>query len=260
MDGTPLPSKPTVLNPQPLGLAFTVKVLSLLSGGKDSVAATHVVKQHGWDVVGACSLVVTGDDSQMFHRPNARWAPLVAEAMGLPLFRGETQGEPEKELDDLEHLLDAAKTATGAEGVVSGAIASEYQRTRIERIGHRLGLKTFTPLWHKDRRAYVRSLLAGGFHVMMVAAATEGLGQGWLGRTFTSRALDDLERQSLRFRFDLAGEGGEYETLVTDGPGFQRPIEIVRGERHWHRDNGWYEIHEARLGDPGSGRRALLEE
>ncbi len=234
-----------------------VKTLVLLSGGKDSVVASHVAAQQGWELVGACSLVVTGEDSYMFHRPNARWTPLVAEALGLRHFLGETDGAKEHELADLEALLVEAKEATGAEAVVSGALASEYQRTRIERIGHAVGLKTFAPLWHKPRIPYVRSLVQGGFHVMMVAAATEGLGQGWLGRTFTERALVDLERQASRFRFDVAGEGGEYETLVTDGPGFERPIEIVSAKRHWRRDHGWYEIEEARLGEPHSGPAPL---
>lgn len=225
-----------------------VKVLALLSGGKDSVAAIHVARQWGWEVSGACILQVTGDDSYMFHRPNARWAPLLAEAMGVPAFIGETHGEKEKELDDLEALLRRAKEETGAEGVVSGALASEYQRTRIERIGHRIGLKTFTPLWHKEPSAYLRWLIDSRFHVHFVAVAAEGLGRGWLGRTLTDRALLTLERQAARHGIHVAGEGGEYETLVVDGPVFRRPLLVKGHETHWTRDSGTWEVTEATLG------------
>ncbi|MBW3582465.1 MAG: diphthine--ammonia ligase [Euryarchaeota archaeon] len=230
-----------------------MKVLALLSGGKDSVAALHIARLHGWDVVGACTLEVVGEDSHMFHRPNTRWTALLAEALEVPLFTGKTEGEQETELEDLGSLLRRARDETQADAVVSGAIASEYQRTRIERIGHRLGLKTFAPLWHKDPHAYVHSLIAARFHIHIVATATDGLGRGWLGRKLTRRALTTLERQAERFRFNIAGEGGEYETLVTDGPGFRRPLEVVSAEPHWHRDAGWWEITEARLGEPHDG-------
>lgn len=237
-----------------------MRVIVLLSGGKDSVAAAHVAAQHGWDVVGACVLQVVGEDSHMFHRPNARWAPLVAEAMGLPVFVRETQGVAEEELDDLEALLQQAKDATGADAVVSGALASEYQRTRIERIGERLGLKTFTPLWHKPPLAYMQGLVQARFHVRIVAVSAEGLGRGWLGRELNPRALVTLQRQAERFRFHLAGEGGEYETLVTDGPGFHRPIEIRGSQTHWQRDNGWWEVTDAALGPEQSVPAPLAEE
>lgn len=236
-----------------------MKVLALLSGGKDSVAAVHLARTTGWDVVGACTLEVVGADSHMFHRPNARWAPLVAEAMGLDVFTRKTEGEEEKELDDLEALLVEAKEATGADGVVSGALASEYQRTRIERIGDRIGLKTFTPLWHKEAETYMRSLIDGRFHVRFVAVAAEGLGRGWLGRELTPRAYAHLKHQAARYRLHITGEGGEYETLVTDGPGFRRPIEVGGHETHWHRDSGWWEIKDATLG-PEQDRPAPLHD
>lgn len=225
-----------------------MRVLSLLSGGKDSIAAIQVARGWGWDVVGACTLRVIGADSYMFHRPNARWAPMVAEAMGIRSFVGDTEGTKEVELDDLEALLVHARDETGAEAVVSGALASEYQRTRIERIGHKIGLKTFTPVWHKDRRSYLEWLLAARFHIRFVAVGAEGLGRGWLGRPLTPRALEELGHIATNQRIDLAGEGGEYETLVVNGPGFERPVLIGAATPHWTRDSGWWEIEEASLG------------
>jgi diphthine-ammonia ligase len=237
-----------------------VRVLSLLSGGKDSVAATYVAKSHGFEVVGACSLVVTGEDSHMFHRPNSRWAPLVAQAMGLRSFTRETQGEAEKELDDLAALLEDAKKQTDADGVVVGALGSEYQRTRVERIGHALDLKTFTPIWHKDPLEYMKWLIQARFHVRFVAVSAEGLGMGWLGRLLTPRAFEALCNQSQRFRFHLAGEGGEYETLVTNGPFFQRPLIVDEARTSWHRDHGTWDIQQAHLGESQERVPPLPEE
>ena len=63
--------------------------------------------------------------------------------------RVETAGEKETELADLE----AALAPLPIDGFTSGALASEYQRTRLEGIGHRLGLKSFAPLWHNHSSA-----------------------------------------------------------------------------------------------------------
>lgn len=237
-----------------------MRVLALLSGGKDSVAAIHVARQSGFEVVGACCLRVVGDDSHMFHRPNSMLAPMIAEALGTQGFQAETQGTKEAELDDLQGLLQKARDATGAEAVVSGAIASEYQRVRIERIGHALGLKTFTPLWHKPPANYMKWLVDARFHVRFVAVAAEGLGRGWLGRLLTPRALEALTHQAGRFGFHLSGEGGEYETLVVNGPGFQRPVVVDQVKTHWKRDHGEWEVQDAHVGEKQQQVPPLPEE
>lgn len=43
----------------------------------------------------------------------------------------------------------------------------------------------------------------------------------WLGRTLDRDLLDEMEARGI----DLAGERGEYHTLVMDGPGFRAPLE-----------------------------------
>lgn len=70
----------------------------------------------------------------------------LAEAMGVPLFRMETQGlstqtgknyEPtddNDEVEDLYNLLASTKKAMGVEAVAVGAIFSDYQRVRVENV------------------------------------------------------------------------------------------------------------------------------
>src|SRR2546428_63125 len=43
------------------------------------------------------------------------------------------------------------------------------------------------------------------------------------------------------------GEGGEFETLVLDGPFFRRRVEILRAERDWRGTSGVWRVREARL-------------
>jgi diphthamide synthase (EF-2-diphthine--ammonia ligase) len=47
----------------------------------------------------------------------------------------------------------------------------------------------------------------------------------------------------------MAGEGGEYETLVLDAPFYKKHIEIVKSEVEWEGDRGSLKILEAKLID-----------
>ncbi len=191
-----------------------MRVGVLLSGGKDSVAALDVARGHAWDVVVALVLVPAQDDAWMFHVPNIRVAEGIGEALGVPVQVAEVRSGPAEELEDLEAAVRSLQEVHALDGIVSGALASEYQRTRIDAIGHRLGLKTFAPLWHVNPGPYFRGLLDAGYDIRLVRAAADGLDAGWLERPLTIADLDELATR----RLHVAGEGGEFETIVLDGP------------------------------------------
>jgi len=167
-----------------------MRVAALVSGGKDSVLALHCAQTTGWDVTHVVTVVPKVDDSYMFHAPNTHLGPLIAQAVGAPLVAVETKGEKEAELTDLERAL----AGLPIDGFVSGALASEYQRVRLERIGHRLGLKTFTPLWHKRPEEVLATVAGAGWDVRFAAVAAAGLDESWLGRRLDARAAEDLAR------------------------------------------------------------------
>lgn len=220
-----------------------MRVAALVSGGKDSVLALHVAQCHGWDVTHLVTVRPKAQDSWMFHVPNTDLGPLLAEAVGVPLVNVETAGEKEREVDDLEKAL----AALHIDGFVSGALASEYQRTRLEGVGHRLGLRSFTPLWHKRPEWILDTVSGPGWDVRIAAVAAEGLGEGWLGRLIDAGAVRELLALRERFGVHPGGEGGEYESLVLDAPCFRRRIEVTRARRDWRRDGGAWVVEEARL-------------
>lgn len=220
-----------------------MNVAALVSGGKDSILALHVAQCHGWDVTHVVTVRSKAPDSYMFHVPNTDLAPLVADAVGVPLVTVETHGEKESEVADLQ----AALATLPIDGFVSGALASEYQRTRLEGVGHRLGLRSFTPLWHKPPMEILRTVARPGWDVRFAAVAAEGLGETWLGRRLDATAADDLERLGARFGVHPGGEGGEYETLVLDAPCYRRRIEVLQATKDWRRDGGTWRVEEARL-------------
>jgi len=221
-----------------------MRVAVLFSGGKDSTFATYIAQQWGWDVSHLVTLIPKNTESWMFHSLNLSLTGLLAETLGIPLSSRMTKGQKEDELSDLQTLLQSLPI----DGVVSGAIASEYQRTRIERVCDRLGLKSFTPLWHKDQGLLLEDQLHAGFNIMIVGVFAEGLTKDWLGRTIDPPTLAALCSLHETKGVNIAGEGGEYETLVLDGPSFNAPLIIDERETHWSRDSGTIQVKKAHLG------------
>ncbi len=203
-----------------------MRCIALLSGGKDSIAAVEVAQGHGWEVVAGLRMIPEEDDAYMFHTPNLDLVADIADALGMPLVTASARPDPVGEVSDLEQALARAKEEFNLEAIISGALASEYQRTRIDAIGHRLGLKTFAPLWHKDPDTYMRSLLHAGYHIRFSRVAADGLDDSWAGAPLDATALARLAT----LRMHVAGEGGEYETVVLDAPHYTSAIEVTDAE------------------------------
>lgn len=203
-----------------------VRLGVLFSSGKDSSYAAYLAsKENGL----ACLITVKSKnpDSYMFHTPNIDLVEFQAEAMGLPLIVEESEGVKEEELVDLERAIKRAIDEFKIEGVVTGALFSDYQRERIEKICDKLGLKVFNPLWHKDQEEEMRALIKERFKIIFTSIAAEGLDKSWLGREITSKDVDKLVKIK---GINVAGEGGEFESLVLDCPLFKKKLEIIDSE------------------------------
>ena len=111
-----------------------MKVGVLFSGGKDSTYAAFLAKEKGDELECLVTLSPARSDSYMFHYPNIRWTSMQAQAMHLPQVTFETKGVKEEELADLRRAVEIAKRDYSIEGVYTGALASVYQKSRVERI------------------------------------------------------------------------------------------------------------------------------
>ena len=220
-----------------------MNVAALFSGGKDSVFAVYITKQYGWDVTHLVSILPEQPDSWMFHSINIHLTGQLAEALGIPRVTKVSTAEKETELTDLKMLLQDLEI----DGVVSGAIASEYQRVRIEKICYELGIKSFTPLWHKNQELLLRDQLRAGFHIIITGVFAQGFDATWLGRTIDEGTIDALVRLKERYGINIAGEGGEFETLVLSGPGFSQRLVLDDVKKEWNRDSGVLRIKKAHL-------------
>jgi len=218
-----------------------MKLAALCSGGKDSSYALWLAMKDGHEIARIVAMIPKREDSWMFHYPNIHLVDLFAECAEMPLTKSETSGVKEEELEDLRETLSGIEV----EGIVSGAIASAYQKSRIEQICKELGLTSITPLWERDPLELLRETLAEGFKTVITSVSAEGLDEDWLGREIDEDCIEDLAELRDKFGINPAGEGGEYETLVLDAPFFKKRIEILEERQEWRGDSGYLLIQSA---------------
>jgi asparagine synthase (glutamine-hydrolysing) len=203
-----------------------VKLGALVSSGKDSIFAMYTMQKQSYKIECMISLKSKNPDSFMFHTPGVEMVELQAKSIGLPLIEQETKGEKEKELEDLKKALAKAKEKYGIEGVVTGALFSNYQRERIEKVAGSLDLKVFSPLWHMDQETEMREIINQGFEFVITKVSAEGLSKNWINKVITHKDVDKLVKLNEKIGFNIAFEGGEAETLMVDGPIFTKRIKI----------------------------------
>ncbi|MEW6592753.1 MAG: diphthine--ammonia ligase [Candidatus Hadarchaeota archaeon] len=233
-----------------------MRLVALCSGGKDSALALWRAMGQGHEISCVLAMISRREDSWMFHIPNIRMVDLFAECACLPLVKVETSGEKDKELSDLEGAL----SEIDVDGVVSGAIASSYQKKNIGAICSRLGLESLTPLWAENPLDILRDLLRERFEVIVTAAAAEGLGPEWLGKKLDKNAIGELAELGKGRGISPVGEGGEYESLVLDAPFFKSRIRILEAETVWHSTSGCYLVRRADIIGKDENSAGLLPE
>jgi asparagine synthase (glutamine-hydrolysing) len=200
-----------------------MKIAALVSGGKDSIyAAFKALEQN--EIVCLISFKSKRDDSYMFHIPNIELVKLQAESMNLPLLFIESCGIKEKELEDIKKALEIAIEKYKIEGVVSGALASNYQKERIDNICKDLKLKSLAPLWHIDPEQYLKELIKNNFEIIITGIAADGLSEDFLGKGIDEEFIKKIKK----LKIHLGGEGGEYESLVIDCPLFDKKLKIKK--------------------------------
>ncbi len=206
------------------------------SGGKDCCLAGYRAAAGGLDV-GHLLNMVDGDGSRGWvHGLRVEVVGLQAEAMAIPLLQHRSTMDTYE--NDFHHALVSLKE-TGITGGVFGDIEFDSHHEWVTAQCRRADLVPHLPLWGEAQEALVEEFIEAGFEAVVVAAEAERLGENWLGRKLDTAALSELSQLKESHDVHPGGEAGEYHTLVTDGPTFQRRIEILDGE-HVLRKGYWF--------------------
>lgn len=220
-----------------------MRLAALYSGGKDSTFALYLAEQMGHEVPYLVNIMPEDEASWIFHTPNLGIVPLMAESMGKRLVTAPSTGTEEGDMDGLRDAL----RDLDIDGVVTGAVWSDYQWDRMNIVCGELGLVVLSPLWRKDQDMVMDQLLDSGIRAMVVGCYAEGLDENWLGRILDAEAVKELKVLREKFGISIMGEGGEYESLTLDSPMHSSPLEVVSSEREWSRGSGTMRVTSARL-------------
>jgi ABC transporter with metal-binding/Fe-S-binding domain ATP-binding protein len=223
-----------------------MKLGVLFSGGKDSTLALHLASEKE-QVVCLITVVSKNPESYRFHTPNIDITALQAEALELPLISVVTEGLKEEELDDLEKAIAQAKSNYQIEGVVTGAVESVYQASRVQRICNKLDLWCFNPLWKHDQQALLERLVEKEFKVIISGIFAYPLDAKWLGKQIDPTVISRLVELQGQYGISPSGEGGEIETTVLNAPLFKQKIEILNSITEAKNNCGVFQIKQAQL-------------
>jgi len=218
-----------------------MKLALLFSGGKDSCLAMHYAMQEH-EISCLISIVSENKESYMFHVPNIELTSVQAKAMQLPLIQQITKGEKEKELIDLRKAILEAKEKYNIQGIVTGAIRSEYQASRIQKICDELNLKCLNPLWLKPQAEVLQEVVDNKFEVIISGVFAYPFDKSFLGKKIDNEMIAKLQEFNRKYQINEAGEGGEIETTVLDAPFFKNKIIIKDATTAFENYAGNYEI------------------
>ena len=197
-----------------------MKLAALISGGKDSILAMHKAAEDN-EISCLVSVVSENVDSFMFHTVNVHLTDAIALAVGKPLYKVFVSGEEEREVEELKKQLSVLKI----DGIVIGGIRSEYQRRRFKKIADDLGIELVAPLWHADEREIIEEVKEN-FEAVIIKVSAYGMDESFLGRKIDDEIIRKLMELNEKYGVNLAGEGGEFETLVLDAPLYRKRIVI----------------------------------
>ncbi|RDL34548.1 uncharacterized protein BP5553_07676 [Venustampulla echinocandica] len=220
-------------------------------------------------------------NSFMYQTVGHTVIPLYAQALQIPLYRepivgtaaqtGASYAHDEEERseaqDETESLVPLLRRIIAehptANALSTGAILSTYQRTRVESVALRLGLTPLGFLWKYPilppgtQISLLEDMQSVGLDARIVKVASGGLDESFLwGNVASPPVMRRVEKCMKRFGTDgdgaVLGEGGEFETLVIDGPSslFKGKIVILEEDRSIVREGGgaaWLRIRHAEV-------------
>lgn len=211
------------------------QVFTSWSGGKDSCLACYRAVVSGLKVRYLANMLTEDGQRSRTHGLSADVLQVQAQAIGIPLVQRRTTWNSFEA--KFKNMLRAFKQQ-GIEGGVFGDIDLDEHREWIERVCREVDITPYLPLWGESQDEILRNFIDLDFEAIVVATKADILGKEWLGRKINLDFINQLAEIKETKDITLCGEAGEYHTLVTNGPLFQKKVEIkeirkVLRDEHW---------------------------
>lgn len=176
-------------------------------------------------------MIETGERSRS-HGLSRAVLEAQAACLGLPIWFAPTSWT---DYSRTFHQAARRAVAAGMSHGIFGDIAGESSGSWVEGACAAAGLIPDLPLWKRKRSDVIDELLAADFRALIVAVRAALLPSALLGRRLDREMVGELAASGI----DICGEGGEYHTIVVDGPGFDLPLSVELGAISLH-DGVWF--------------------
>lgn len=214
---------------------MTESIFCSWSGGKDCCAALdkYLMDNPGVNI----SLLTMMDERHKTygHFLNETILNAQAEAMDLEINFGYSSffDYEEKWSNELRKLKKKGFTA-GIFGDIS--LMEHYEW--IGEIMKGVGMQMLMPLWKQDKQKIVLDFINRQFHAKIISINKTLMDPRYLGREINAEALDEFKKDGI----DPCGEGGEFHTIVYDGPLFKSPLKLQYGAVIEEGDHVCYDL------------------
>jgi uncharacterized protein (TIGR00290 family) len=204
------------------------QVIVSWSSGKDSALMLAALREDQcFEPVALLTTVTAGYDRVSIHGVRRELLAAQARAISLPLH--EMWVEPASSNTAYEAVLAQALSElrerySGVRRIAYGDLFLEDVRHYREQRLAALDWEGVFPLWGQPTKALAQSFVDRGFQARLVCVDTTTLSPSFSGRSYDAELLADLPPN-----VDPCGEGGEFHTFASYGPGFAAPVEYEVG-------------------------------
>lgn len=205
------------------------RVLLSWSGGKDSALALQALRADpNIEVAGLLTSVTRDYERISVHGVRRSLLERQAERLRLRLFTIEL--DPVTTNDAYERAFLSAlervrREVPGVTAIAFGDLFLADVRAYRERLLAPTGFEAVFPIWGLDTAELARKFVRDGFVARLVCVDTTQL-----DGSFAHRVFDDSLLAELPSTVDPCGERGEFHTFVSDGPGYDGPVEFTIGD------------------------------
>ena len=211
----------------------SMRCIGIWSGGKDSCIACYKAICSNNEITHLITCI-----SKKYRLVNTQSIDpglirLQAKLMGVNLFQQETNPENYN-----QQLIDGIKLIVknnNIKGLVCGCIYTDERKQLIDRICKETNLVHIEPLWDYDENKVISEFLHANFEAIIINVDAKILGSKWIGTKLNKEFVNHLKTN----KASIAGEKGEYHSLVTFGPIFTKKIVVLKSRPVFYNER-WY--------------------
>lgn len=210
------------------------------SGGKDSSLAIHKACSSDKEVRIPFLLNMTGtgnkEGTRGAHGLKKKVFSVQAKSMGRELVQVQTDWDSYER--DFKDAVRRMKRRYGVEFGVFGDSELVEHREWVEETCQELDIEVRLPLWGQKSEVIYRDFLESSFEAVLVNLKADLFTKKHLGGHLDQDFLKFLKEENIH----LTGEGGEYHSLVIDGPLLDQRLKIKKAKKKEKGDSLQYDI------------------